>query len=156
MHFFKLFSLIFFMTLVSHIRQASAVCCSCNKYFCDHFRVCEFRCDDGTPCTFYCGYGRCNIFGCNCDGGCRAKEFSEPPPQSTIAPSPWSALEDGFVELFKAADLNHDDLLTFGEWISTVSIHAALGQSVLLAHWNKFVSEGKDYLTREEAMLRLA
>ncbi|KAF8885954.1 hypothetical protein BD779DRAFT_1673396 [Infundibulicybe gibba] len=73
-----------------------------------------------------------------------------------MAPGPWSALEDGFVELFNAADLNHDGLLTFVEWISTVSTHAALGQSVLLTHWNKFVSEGKDYLTREEAMLRLA
>ncbi|TGZ79455.1 hypothetical protein EX30DRAFT_397042 [Ascodesmis nigricans] len=28
-------------------------------------------CGDGTPPTPYCGYGQCNIFGCNCDGGCR-------------------------------------------------------------------------------------
>jgi hypothetical protein len=30
------------------------------------------RCGDGTKAlTPYCGYGPCNIFGCNCDGGCR-------------------------------------------------------------------------------------
>ena len=28
-------------------------------------------CADGTRGTPYCGYGPCNIFGCNCDGGCR-------------------------------------------------------------------------------------
>ncbi|TGZ79457.1 hypothetical protein EX30DRAFT_342336 [Ascodesmis nigricans] len=28
-------------------------------------------CADGTQGTPYCGYGPCNIFGCNCDGGCR-------------------------------------------------------------------------------------
>lgn len=29
-------------------------------------------CPDGTPRTgLYCGKGQCNVFGCNCDGGCR-------------------------------------------------------------------------------------
>ena len=28
-------------------------------------------CEDCTVATPYCGYGSCNIFGCNCDGGCR-------------------------------------------------------------------------------------
>lgn len=34
-----------------------------------------FVCMDGTqiePPGQYCGVGRCNIFGCNCDGGCRS------------------------------------------------------------------------------------
>lgn len=34
-------------------------------------------CHDGTPVeSTYgdCGVGKCNIFGCNCDGGCRSKE----------------------------------------------------------------------------------
>lgn len=32
-----------------------------------------FICMDGTPVGLleYCGHGRCNMFGCNCDGGCR-------------------------------------------------------------------------------------
>ena len=28
-------------------------------------------CGDCTTTNAYCGYGPCNIFGCNCDGGCR-------------------------------------------------------------------------------------
>lgn len=28
-------------------------------------------CLDYTPPRPYCGYGPCNLFGCNCDGGCR-------------------------------------------------------------------------------------
>lgn len=28
-------------------------------------------CRDGTPTSFFCGYGSCNAVGCNCDGGCR-------------------------------------------------------------------------------------
>ncbi|OJJ07204.1 hypothetical protein ASPVEDRAFT_88458 [Aspergillus versicolor CBS 583.65] len=49
------------------------VCCKPTKgctyaglggYICD-------TCNDGTPATPYCGYGQCNVFGCNCDGGCR-------------------------------------------------------------------------------------
>lgn len=29
-------------------------------------------CKDGTPLlTTFCGYGSCNIFGCNCGNGCR-------------------------------------------------------------------------------------
>lgn len=39
---------------------------------------CEsFFCGDGTKMQFddfFCGNGQCNIFGCNCDNGCRQKE----------------------------------------------------------------------------------
>lgn len=34
-------------------------------------------CGDGSQLgssDFYCGNGACNIFGCNCDGGCRSKD----------------------------------------------------------------------------------
>lgn len=35
-------------------------------------RVCTINlCDDGKPISgVYCGKGPCNIFGCNCNGGC--------------------------------------------------------------------------------------
>lgn len=35
-------------------------------------RICEVDvCEDGKPSKgTYCGKGSCNIFGCNCDGGC--------------------------------------------------------------------------------------
>ena len=29
------------------------------------------------PGDFYCGHGSCNIFGCNCDGGCRKGPYNE-------------------------------------------------------------------------------
>ncbi|RWS09830.1 uncharacterized protein B4U79_11454, partial [Dinothrombium tinctorium] len=38
-----------------------AVCC----------RTTNGICADGKKGTPYCGYGSCNMFGCNCDGGCR-------------------------------------------------------------------------------------
>ena len=35
-----------------------------------------FLCADCTSPTPYCGYGRCNFFGCDCAGGCRKKDTS--------------------------------------------------------------------------------
>lgn len=34
---------------------------------------CQIRlCDDGSKSgRQFCGVGKCNVFGCNCDGGCR-------------------------------------------------------------------------------------
>ncbi|XP_054163802.1 uncharacterized protein LOC128961575 [Oppia nitens] len=34
------------------------------------------RCYDCTEATIYCGVGKCNIVGCNCDGGCRKGDSS--------------------------------------------------------------------------------
>ena len=34
-------------------------------------KVTDCCCADGTAGTPFCGYGRCNIFGCACKGGCR-------------------------------------------------------------------------------------
>lgn len=55
---------------------AQAECCysHCVKWVPDPElgRVCVVeKCGDGTEPTPFCGYGPCNIFGCNCDGGCR-------------------------------------------------------------------------------------
>ncbi len=41
--------------------RAMAECCPSHDLVCGD-------CTLGTP---YCGKGKCNIFGCNCDGGCR-------------------------------------------------------------------------------------
>lgn len=45
----------------------------------DEYKIkCEsLFCGDGYKMQendFYCGNGECNVFGCNCDGGCRSKE----------------------------------------------------------------------------------
>lgn len=42
-------------------------------------RAClSYVCGDGstTPKYQYCGHGPCNLFGCNCDGGCRNADAS--------------------------------------------------------------------------------
>lgn len=38
------------------------------------YSSCEiYLCNDGKRSGgLYCGHGSCNIFGCNCDGGCRS------------------------------------------------------------------------------------
>lgn len=71
--------LIFFMLLIfiSEIKPAHGVCClksgmvhfSCPNSPEDIYYICR----DGTPTMLFgfCGYGSCNMFGCNCDGGCR-------------------------------------------------------------------------------------
>lgn len=48
---------------------AQADCCEGNM---------EDKCKDGTYCHKWgcCGYGSCNIFCCNCDGGTRNRPIS--------------------------------------------------------------------------------
>ncbi|KAH8258307.1 hypothetical protein KR038_009501 [Drosophila bunnanda] len=56
---FLLLILIFCGILVRH---SDAECCHPTKD----------KCNDGTTVVgAFCGYGKCNIFGCNCSGGCR-------------------------------------------------------------------------------------
>lgn len=61
-----------------------AVCCgrpTTIRHTCDSNGngVCESRiCKDAilvSSSDIYCGYGSCNIFGCNCDFGCRTNRF---------------------------------------------------------------------------------
>ncbi len=60
--FIIVFSLI--LLILCELAQQSNACCTenANGYCGDGSR--------GTPC---CGQGRCNIFCCNCDGGCRRR-----------------------------------------------------------------------------------
>jgi len=46
----------------SRVEKATNPCCKAND--------CGI-CGDGTKGTPYCGYGKCNFAGCDCDGGCR-------------------------------------------------------------------------------------
>ncbi|XP_078609212.1 uncharacterized protein LOC144880727 [Branchiostoma floridae x Branchiostoma japonicum] len=61
------------LLMVLMMDQADSTCChakaTCRGWFWG--RRCTGRCPDGTPGTPYCGYGKCNLFGCNCNGGCR-------------------------------------------------------------------------------------
>lgn len=72
--------------------MANAVCCYSLyvNHPCDQFdseklyhpgsNLCQSKmCMDGLILAgtfeFYCGIGSCNIFGCNCDGGCRTNSL---------------------------------------------------------------------------------
>ena len=65
-------------------------------------------CSDCTFGTPYCGYGKCNIFGCNCDGGCRR------PPSGTI----YDLYQDGIPEkvMFDRMDYDKNKFITVGEF----------------------------------------
>jgi hypothetical protein len=54
---------------------------------------------------------------------------------------------------FVQADRDGDELLTFREWLSTQSRPANLEAH---AYWAKFDTEGKGYLTTQEAFERRA
>ncbi|XP_066267366.1 uncharacterized protein [Branchiostoma lanceolatum] len=58
---------------------SDAECCDHTKKVCTvrwlFFKTgCTKYCGDGTEPTPCCGHGKCNIFCCNCDGGCRGKK----------------------------------------------------------------------------------
>ena len=55
-------TLVFLTIAATFVTVANADCCNCGE--------CN-QCQDGTECTPCCGHGGCNIFCCNCDGGCR-------------------------------------------------------------------------------------
>ena len=66
---------------------AEIVCCLRNGPQCDQYadqvnKVACQDCSDPFSPGFqgkYCGVGKCNIFGCNCDGGCRSATQPMPP-----------------------------------------------------------------------------
>ena len=51
------------LLMMIHLEPVDAVCCGATNGLCE----------DGTKGTPHCGRGPCNIFGCNCDNGCREK-----------------------------------------------------------------------------------
>ncbi|KAH8232605.1 hypothetical protein KR032_010483 [Drosophila birchii] len=89
----KLFMLLIGMCCLSPIRQAQAECCTSSEevmFFmkngvCEavgaerHGSACRVNiCADGVAIEgTFCGRGPCNIFGCNCDGGCLTGEWSK-------------------------------------------------------------------------------
>lgn len=74
--------IIFTILLLTTISELNAECCRSKKieYICSNSfqlftKYCQANiCMDGTELRindFHCGKGQCNMFGCNCDKGCR-------------------------------------------------------------------------------------
>lgn len=83
--FFGSLIILFFTMIIMAIDQADAECCPATTVYCESEMVyfeqeigdgCSAKiCYDGSALdedSYYCGQGPCNIFGCNCDGGCRS------------------------------------------------------------------------------------
>ncbi|KAF8884349.1 hypothetical protein BD779DRAFT_1674166 [Infundibulicybe gibba] len=158
MHFTKLLSLIFFATLASHVQAASDACCDCID---ESLFTNNAHCGDGTSCTPYCGYGPCNFFGCDCDGGCRVPGsisgtvgFPAAGTARSLAHTDLAAA-GATEDRFNAADTDNDGQLTFEEWASSDQ-NKKMDKSVLAAHWAKFDNANVGYLTKADVASRIA
>ncbi|KAH8375884.1 hypothetical protein KR200_005729 [Drosophila serrata] len=58
----RVFLLLIGICWLTLIRNSDAECCYSSRGWCDDGKFVRAQ---------YCGKGKCNIFGCNCDGGCR-------------------------------------------------------------------------------------
>jgi len=98
---------------------AEGVCCD---YGClesepkQFYLIClKWGCLDGTAATPYCGNGPCNIFGCNCDNGCKSGKYKgfvwdrEAPVEREAAPG----LDE--YKAFMAIDTNGDGVIDMEE-----------------------------------------
>ncbi|CAG2102780.1 unnamed protein product [Medioppia subpectinata] len=56
------------IVLMINVDKSAAECCYAPLSCPDQGRTCY----DCTGADIYCGVGKCNAVGCNCDGGCRA------------------------------------------------------------------------------------
>ena len=77
-----------------------AVCCNSSGSFCA----------DGTCATPCCGHGKCNIFCCNCDDGCRTGPCTGCNSADAMA---------GTADKFDSIDTNNDhaiDIKEFKNW----------------------------------------
>jgi hypothetical protein len=95
---------LFGILLVVVVGSVNADCCG---PVCDGFLGIGGRCGDCTVTYTYCGYGPCNIFGCNCDGGCRTGRCSHQ----------WGV---SAADMFKTIDSNGDNRINITEandWI---------------------------------------
>ena len=93
MSFYLKIFLLLSITLLHNIQNAQSDCCYPIKFpfFCDNPKGKAYLCADCSEPTYphiifatrNCGKGQCNIFGCNCDGGCRPPKLD---PDLTTTP----------------------------------------------------------------------
>jgi len=103
--------------LVFHSPSAEGVCCHsvCSQYIGVWIwrRCIGFECKDGTKPTPYCGHRPCNVFGCNCGGGCR-----EASGRSLEVEREEGVLDE--LLAFKSIDTNGDGMIDMGEASASV------------------------------------
>jgi len=99
------------------IDKSESACCKAHKFTSDGPRYCQ----DGSRLAnvggYCCGVGPCNIFCCNCDGGCRRKSKKRSLDQG----------DDMALTLsyFKFVDLNLDNRIDYAEVLEFKNISIA-------------------------------
>lgn len=83
--------------------NASADCCGA---------ICGGLCKDCTKSTPCCGHGKCNIFCCNCDGGCREGRCAQLESTAESTAIEWSAA------YFNRIDRDHSGTISMEEFSS--------------------------------------
>ncbi|KAF8873759.1 hypothetical protein BD779DRAFT_282031 [Infundibulicybe gibba] len=146
-HILSLFT--FFVMVTHHIQPASADCCPCPV----NSAGSPTKCNDGTKCVPYCGYGQCNIFGCNCDGGCRKAVGAGEGRRRRGNPLLLSRDDEESGDLFDQADLDGDGILTKEEWFQAL-MNTDLSKEELEDKWNCYDVDGNEVLTRDQAITR--
>ncbi|KAB2573525.1 hypothetical protein DBV05_g7804 [Lasiodiplodia theobromae] len=102
-----------------------ADCCSAGKClqqmgWDDEGWCAKWACDDDTQGTPCCGYGSCNIFCCNCDGGCRRAGGAPAGRRSDM--SPRDPESNGSDEAFAAADTDKSGNITLQEYTNYMNV----------------------------------
>ncbi|KZS90643.1 hypothetical protein SISNIDRAFT_488219 [Sistotremastrum niveocremeum HHB9708] len=131
---------------------AQAECCDNSQALCAD-------CTQTTPC---CGYGKCNIFCCNCDGGCR-KGFDDGLHPHVLDVT--GHLDDNTkcIGFFREQDSNRDGHLSLTEWVTHAYANTKSKANKFVRHaspddiekfWRKFDVDGKGYITLDEALTK--
>jgi len=116
--------------------QLDAECCPSRRYSFN-----KLMCGDNTPLgdSYYCGYGKCNIFGCDCIGGCRKPTgmvfkagdaiacYMSSSRKKTFDVPPWHVmLALNNKEVMHVANVNDTDIFNKGAVIKRESFQYAL------------------------------
>ncbi|KIM76082.1 hypothetical protein PILCRDRAFT_13104 [Piloderma croceum F 1598] len=136
-----------FITVSFGFELVHAACC-----YCPYPYTAGGICYDGTKCTPNCGYGPCNIFACNCDGGCRKGPISRSPIEIPVLP------DDESSNLFAITDTDGDGKITFVEWRDSAvrSTFSNENNSTLSRYWARYDTVNVGYLTEDQAIKRRA
>ncbi|KAF8884356.1 hypothetical protein BD779DRAFT_784783 [Infundibulicybe gibba] len=92
-----------------------------------------------------------NIFGCNCDNGCRVSSAKHSRSLAYTGLAAAGTTEDHF----NAADTDNDGQLTFEEWAASDQ-NKNFDKDALAARWAKFDSGNVGYLTKADVASRIA
>lgn len=136
-----------FILYLERMSFGSSVCCggvavtSNDKLWTNLYMTCieidDRCCGDCSSGTPYCGYGSCNIFGCDCDNGCRSGECGSDAPDRR--------------RLYNDININLDNKLSLNQtiqWLSSNNMN--LNISEIRSEFSKFDLNNDGFLSLNE------